>query len=100
VMKLIGMLPGSPSLKKIQTKLSSPVLVSNKKAGLFNPLSKIGDRVKKGQSIGEILSFRGEVLETLRSPISGMIVDRINFAAADSFPTQKQPYLFYIAKTG
>jgi uncharacterized protein len=99
VMKLIGMLPGAPNLMQKQIKLSSPVLVSNKKAGVFNPRVKIGEKVKKGQSIGEILNFQGSAIETLTSPISGMVVDRINFAAADSYPTQKQPYLFYIAKT-
>ncbi|TMQ01326.1 MAG: hypothetical protein E6K99_00480 [Thaumarchaeota archaeon] len=99
VMRLIGMLTGVPGLREKQTKLSSPVLVSNRKAGLFNPFVKIGEKVKKGQPIGEILNFQGQVLETLRTPISGMVVDRINFAAADSYPTQKQPYLFYIAKT-
>jgi predicted deacylase len=99
-MKLIGMMSGAPRLREKQIRLSSPALVSNKRAGLFNPFVGIGEKVKKGQSIGEILSFQGGVLETLRTPITGMVVDRINFAAADSFPTQKQPYLFYIAKTG
>ena len=99
-MKMLGMLAGSPELRKNQTKLKSPALVSNKKAGIFNPLVSIGDRVTKGQSIGEIWNFRGEVIETIQTPIDGMVVDRINFAAADAFPTQKQPYLFYIAMTG
>ena len=98
-MRLIGMLPGAPTLMTKQARLSSPVLVSKKKAGLFNPLVKIGEKVRKGQPIGEILNFQGDKLETLRTPISGIVVDRINFVAADSFPTQKQPYLFYIAKT-
>jgi uncharacterized protein len=98
-MKLLGMLPGSPSLVEHQSKLTSPVLVSNRKAGIFHGLARIGDQVTKGQTIGEILNFTGEVTEAILSPIDGMVVDRINFAAADAFPTQKQPYLFYIAKT-
>jgi uncharacterized protein len=98
-MKLIGMMPGAPSLKENQSKLTSPVLVSNRRAGIFNAKANIGDKVTKGQPIGEILNFTGEVVELISTPIDGMIVDRINFAAADAFPTQKQPYLFYIAKT-
>jgi predicted deacylase len=99
VMKLLGMMTGDPALREHQTKLTSPVLVSNHRAGIFHASAKIGDAVAKGQTIGEILNFTGDVLETITSPIDGMIVDRINFAAADAFPTQKQPYLFYIAKT-
>lgn len=99
-MKLVGILSGDAKLRQDQTKLSSPVLISNKSAGLFNPLAATGDAVRQGQTIGEILNFQGEVVETIKSPISGVIVDRINFVAADAFPTQKQPYLFYIAKTG
>ncbi len=98
-MKLLGILPGTPSLRGKQTKLTSPVLVSNRRAGIFNALVNIGDKVTKGQPIGEILNFTGDIVETITTPIDGMIVDRINFAAADAFPTQKQPYLFYIAKT-
>jgi uncharacterized protein len=99
-MKLLGMLAGTPTLREHQSRLSSPILVSNRKAGLFSPIAKIGDRVSKGETIGEILNFSGDVIESITSPIEGMIVDRINFAAADAFPTQRQPYLFYIAKTG
>ncbi len=98
-MKMIGMMPGTAEQRKNQIKLHSPSLVSNKRAGIFNPMVSVGDRVTKGQAIGEIWNFQGQVLETIHSPIDGMIVDRINFAAADAFPTQKQPYLFYIAMT-
>ena len=98
VMKLVGMMRGTPAQREKQTKLTSPVLVSNRRAGIFHPLVSIGDRVKSGQPIGEIWNFNGEEIEKIISPIDGMIVDRINFAAADAFPTQKQPYLFYIAK--
>jgi uncharacterized protein len=98
-MKLLGILQGEPVLRDHQRKLTSPVLVSNHKAGIFHGLTRIGDSVTKGQTIGEILNFTGDVVESIFSPIDGMIVDQINFAAADAFPTQKQPYLFYIAKT-
>lgn len=97
-MKLLGIMSGEPNLRSSQRKLTSPVLVSNHKAGIFNPLVQIGDHLTRGQKIGEIWDFTGDVIEEISSPIDGMVVDRINFAAADAFPTQKQPYLFYIAK--
>ncbi len=100
VMKLIGMLAGSPTLRRNQSRLFDPALVNNSKAGLFSPLVQVGAAVKKEQKIAEILSFEGDIIESIPSPISGIVVDRINFAAADGFPTQKQPYLFYLAKVG
>jgi len=98
VMKLLGILEGTPTIRENQIKLHSPVLVSNRKAGIFFSSLNPGDKVSEGQTIGEITNFTGEVIESIKSPIDGMIVDRINFAAADAFPTQKQPYLFYITK--
>jgi uncharacterized protein len=98
VMKMIGMLSGTPDVARKQSKLHDPVLVSNTKSGLFLPKAKVGERATKGQKIAEIMNFHGDIVEEIKSPISGIVVDRINFAAADGFPTQKQPYLFYIAK--
>ena len=68
VMKLIGMILGTAVQKEKQTKLTSPVLVSDRRAGIFHPLVSIGDRVKLGQAIGEIWNFTGEEIEKITSP--------------------------------
>ncbi|MDG6925394.1 MAG: succinylglutamate desuccinylase/aspartoacylase family protein [Nitrososphaerota archaeon] len=98
VMKHLGILAGTPRYHRSVKTLKNPVLVANRRAGLFIPKTEYGDVVKRGQALGEIWNFRGEVIETIKSPIDGMVVCRINFAAADSYPTQTQPYLFYITE--
>lgn len=98
VLKHLGILRGKPTYQTNVRTLHDPVLVANKSAGLFMPTVSYGDPVKKGQVLGEIWNFQGEVLETLRSPVDGLVVCRINFTAADSYPTQTQPYLFYITE--
>ncbi len=98
VARHLGILPGKPKYERNTQTFYNPVLVANKSAGLFIPKVPYGERVKKGQAIGEIWNFKGDVLETIRSPVNGMVVCRINFSAADSYPTQTQPYLFYVAE--
>jgi predicted deacylase len=98
VMKHLGILSGKAEYKKGVKILKNPVLVANRSAGLFIPKVGYGESVKKGQTLGEIWNFEGEVLETISSPIDGFVVCRINFVAADSYPTQTQPYLFYITQ--
>jgi predicted deacylase len=98
VLKHLGILRGKAKYQKSVRILHDPVLVANKSAGLFIPKASYGDPVKKGQVLGEIWSFQGKVLETIRSPVDGLVVCRINFTAADSYPTQTQPYLFYITE--
>jgi predicted deacylase len=98
VMKLIGMKKGDVFQNTEMKRLHSPILVTNKRGGVFLPKSNIGEFVEKGDELAEIVDLKGDVIEVIRSPTDGMIVDRINFAAADSFPTPRQPYLFYIAK--
>ena len=98
VAKHLGILTGKARYEKTTSTFKNPVLVANKQAGLFIPKVPYGERVRKGQMLGEIWNFKGEVVETIRSPLNGMVVCRINFTAADSYPTQVQPYLFYMAE--
>ena len=98
VLKHLGILKGKATYERGVRTLKNPVLVANRSAGLFIPQVGYGDFVKKGQLLGEVWDFKGEVLEKIRSPINGMVVCRINFTAADAFPTQTQPYLFYITE--
>ncbi|MDA4114018.1 MAG: succinylglutamate desuccinylase/aspartoacylase family protein [Thaumarchaeota archaeon] len=98
VMKHMGILAGKAEYQRGVRILKNPVLVANRSAGLFIPKVGYGESVNKGQLLGEIWNFKGKVLERILSPIDGMVVCRINFVAADSYPTQTQPYLFYITQ--
>ncbi|MDA4137338.1 MAG: succinylglutamate desuccinylase/aspartoacylase family protein [Thaumarchaeota archaeon] len=98
VMKHMGILAGKAHYRRGVKTLKNPVLVANRTAGLFIPKVGYGDLIKKGEILGEIWNFSGDVTERIKSPINGMVVCRINFTAADAFPTQTQPYLFYITE--
>jgi predicted deacylase len=98
VMKYLGMLEGKPERRASAKKLRNAVLVSARKGGLFQPFVEIGGNVKKGQVIGEIVALTGEVAETIKSPIDGVLICRMNYAATDPNPLPSQPYLFYITE--
>jgi predicted deacylase len=98
VMKHLAILEGKPRYQENVRFFHDPVLVANTQAGLFMPRVSYGQKVRRGEVLGEIWNFQGEVIETITSPVGGMVVCRINFVATDSFPTQTQPYLFYVAE--
>jgi predicted deacylase len=91
MMKYLGMMGGKPQTNTNAKKLKNAVLVSARKAGLFQPFVEIGDEVKKGQVIGEIVALNGEVAETIKSPIDGVVICRMNCAAADPNPLPASP---------
>jgi hypothetical protein len=98
VMRYLKMLKGKPELNTSARKLKNAVLVSARKGGLFQPFVEIGAMLKRDQVIGEIVALNGEVIETLKSPIEGVLICRVNYAATDPNPLPSQPYLFYIAE--
>lgn len=99
VMKYLSMMNGEPHLNTNAKKLKNAKLVSARKGGLFQPFVEIGDKVKKGQVIGEIVLLNGEIAETITSPIEGIVICRMNYAATDPNPLPSQPYLYYITET-
>ena len=68
------MLEGKPELHTSARKLKNVVLVSTRGGGLFQPFVEIGAMLKKGQVIDEIVRLNGEVVETLKSPINGVLI--------------------------
>ena len=98
VMRYLKMLEGKAELRNSARKLKNAVLVSARKGGLFQPFVEVGAMLKKDQVIGEIVTLNGEVVESLKSPIEGVLICRVNYAAADPNPLPSQPYLFYITE--
>jgi predicted deacylase len=98
VMRYLGMMEGPPQINRNAKRIRNAVLVSARKGGLFQPFVEIGEDVKKGAAIGEIVGLNGEVRETIKSPIDGVLICRMNYAATDPNPLPSQPYLFYITE--
>ena len=98
VMQYLGMVEGKQARPTVAKTLRNAVLVSARKGGLFQPSVEIGENVKKGQVIGEIITLNGEVVEKIESPLDGIVICRMNYAATDPNPLPSQPYLFYITE--
>jgi len=98
VMKYLRIISGNPEINRSAKKLKNAILVSAKKGGLFQPTVQIGENVCRGQVIGEIVELNGEVAETITSPIDGILICRMNYAATDPNPLPQQPYLYYITE--
>jgi len=98
VMRYLGLCEGSPQISSRAKKLKNAKLVSARKGGLFQPFVESGERVEKGQAIGEVVTLNGEVAEIIKSPLDGVVICRMNYAATDPNPLPSQPYLFYITE--
>ena len=98
VLRYLGMMKGEPKVPKKARKIKNAVLVSGRKGGFFQPFAKIGDSVKRGEALAEILALNGEVVETIKSPVDGVVICRMNYAATDPNPLPSQPYLYYITE--
>ncbi|MGA3404607.1 MAG: succinylglutamate desuccinylase/aspartoacylase family protein [Candidatus Bathyarchaeia archaeon] len=55
-------------------KLGERRVVRSEKAGLLHRKAKCGEAVTEGQVLGEIVDVYGDTLETVKSPISGVII--------------------------
>jgi predicted deacylase len=75
IMRYLKMLPGAP----VPPPADQRVMVDRKAVlasvhGLCRIHVKIGDAVAAGQVVAEVVDFYGEVRETLRTPIDGVVV--------------------------
>ena len=60
--------------KSIVVNDTDMISVQPAKSGIFEPLVKVGDTVKEGTPLANIVgSYEGEVLETLYAPVEGTI---------------------------
>jgi len=50
--------------------------ITTQRGGFFTSLVEVKDKVKKGQVIGLVKNFFGEVVEEIKSPIDGLVLSR------------------------
>jgi predicted deacylase len=93
VMRLFGMIEGKPEPVANPVWIDRYEVVYSNHDGLFYPLTKMGYYVTKGQKVGYITDFLGEVKQELRAPFSGMILYIINTP-----PTSKGEPLFEVGR--
>ena len=50
--------------------------ITTQRGGFFTSLVEVTDKVKKGQVVGVVKNFFGEVVEEIKSPIDGLVLSR------------------------
>jgi predicted deacylase len=91
VLRQVRMLDGEPKIVKEQKILTQFVPVTARCGGMFHLHVKPGDCVTQGHELGELTGLRGEVLETVKAPVKGVVLVTIHNPVVD--PGQKVVYL-------
>jgi len=93
VMRLFRMIEGSPSETAAPVWIDLYEVVYSRTDGLFYPAVKMGHYVVKGQKVGHVTDFLGNVKEEVRAPFSGILLYIINTP-----PTSKGEPLFEVGR--
>jgi predicted deacylase len=74
----LGILPGDlTSWAGAPVVVDHGVMIRTTRAGIVRPAVQLGDWVEAGQVFSEILDFDGTLLETIRAPETGAVIDVI-----------------------
>lgn len=93
VMKLLGMREGEAVMPSDPVWIDRYEVVYSNHDGLFYPLTEMGTYVIRGQKVGYITDFLGNVKEELTAPFSGIILYIINTP-----PTSKGEPLYEVGR--
>jgi predicted deacylase len=74
--KVIKNQPGTVEGQK-QTIIKNRMDVNFMKSGLYYSDIKAGDKVEKGQKVGELKNLEGETIETIYAPATGIVLTQI-----------------------
>lgn len=95
VMRHLGILPGRPEPGDAVTVLKEFHWVTSAHAGLFYPDITPGDRVTRGQRVGETRDYFGRRLAEITSPADGIVLFTVTTPA-----TNPQDPLFAVGGAG
>jgi predicted deacylase len=74
LMRHLGMVQG-PALEPVPVQVfSQSVWVRSEHEGFYYPKAKVGELVHKGQDLGSITDFQGNVLQPLTAPADGRVM--------------------------
>ena len=91
VMRLFHMIGGQPDSAAEPVWIDRYEVVYSQTDGLFYPQEEMGHYVAKGQKVGYVTDFFGQVKEDVRAPFSGILLYIINTP-----PTSKGEPLFEV----
>jgi len=73
VMRFLGIIPGEPLVAGDKRVATGQFIVQAHRGGLVRLNVKIGDVLKEGQEIGDVVDVFGDVVERLQSPAEGVV---------------------------
>jgi len=83
VMRLFGMIKGKPEMISDPIWIDKYEVVYSDADGLFYPQTKMGFYVLKGEKVGYLTDYLGNVVQELRAPFTGMVLYIINTPPAN-----------------
>lgn len=83
-MKYMKMIEGTLEKTRTQEKIVGVYTIRTKLGGIFYPKKKAGNKVSKGEIIGEVKNLRGSVIEEITASISGIVLIRMTYVTVNS----------------
>jgi len=83
VMRLFGMIHGEPSMVSDPIWIDKYEVVYSEADGLFYPLTEMGFYAQKGEKVGYLTDYLGNVIQELHAPFSGIVLYIINTPPAN-----------------
>ena len=74
VMRLLKMLPGSPSPVEHPVWIASIQTVASERTGIFRPVVSRGEYVAEGMKIGDVTDYFGRTVFEARAPKAGVVL--------------------------
>ena len=84
VMRYFRMVEGEPSFVTEPVWIDEFELISSDMDGLFYPQTKVGSYVSKGEKVGYVTDYLGNVTREFRSPLTGIVMFSINTPPANA----------------
>ena len=83
VMRLIGMIEGDTEMVRDPVWIDKYQVVYSEADGLFYPQTEMGYYAKKGEIMGYLTDYLGNVIQELQAPFSGIVLYIINTPPAN-----------------
>jgi predicted deacylase len=74
VMRLLGMIQGEPDMVSEPIWIGEYEVVYSEEDGLFYPLTEMGYFAQKGEKLGYVTDYLGNVIQELRAPFTGIVL--------------------------
>jgi hypothetical protein len=83
VMRLFGMVQGEPAVVSEPVWIDNYEVVYSTSDGLFYPLTEMGYYAQKGEKLGYLTDYLGNIIQEFRAPFTGIVLYILNTPPAN-----------------